>query len=118
MGYTNYWHQDMDFTDKQWKDVQEEVKYMQEISDGNIHVLANSDKEIAFNGYKNCETFILTKNKPTVQEYKDQDLTFNCCKTRELPYDIYVWHLLVFCAGMVNDVNKFSISRDIYTTKE
>ena len=29
MGYTNYWHQDMNFTDKQWKDVQEEVKYMQ-----------------------------------------------------------------------------------------
>ena len=112
MGYTNYWHQDMDFTDKQWKDVQEEVKYMQEIGGNTISVLQYDNKEIAINGNPTCETFILTKNKPTVQEYKDQDLTFNFCKTRELPYDIYVWHMLVFCAGMVNDVNKFSISRD------
>jgi len=122
MGYTNYWHQDMNFTDKQWKDVQEEVRYMEGISNGaigTIDVLANNDKEIAINGVnQNCQTFVLVKNKPTVQKYKDQDLTFHCCKTRELPYDIYVWHLLVFCAGMVNNVNKFSISRDVYTTKE
>ena len=112
MGYTNYWHQDMNFTDKQWKDVQEEVKYMQEIGDSTISVIRNDNKEIAINGNPTCETFVLVKNKPTVQEYENQDLTFHCCKTREFPYDIYVWHLLVFCAGMVNDVNKFSISRD------
>ena len=41
MGYTNYWHQDIDFTDKQWKALQEEVKYMEEISNDNIHVLEN-----------------------------------------------------------------------------
>ena len=50
MGYTNYWHQDMDFTDKEWRTLQEEVKYMQEISNGIIDVLQNDDKEIAFNG--------------------------------------------------------------------
>ena len=112
MGYTNYWHQDMDFTDKEWKTLQEEVKYMQEISNGTIHVLTNDENEIAFNGYKNCETFVLNKCKPKTPEYEGQDLTFNCCKTRELPYDIYVWHLLVFCAGMINNTNKFGISRD------
>ena len=112
MGYTNYWHQDMDFTDKEWKAVQQEVEYMQEIGDSTISVIQNDDKEIAINGQSNCETFVLTRYKPDTPEYEGQDLTFNCCKTRELPYDIYVWHLLVFCAGMINDVNKFSISRD------
>ena len=112
MGYTNYWHQNMNFTDQQWKALQEEVKYMEEISNDNIHVLENSNNEIAINGKPTCETFVLNKNKPTVQEYEKQDLTFNFCKTRELPYDIYVWHLLVFCAGMINDTDKFSISRD------
>ena len=113
MGYTNYWHQDMDFTDKQWKALQEEVKYMEEISNNTIDVLENDDNEIAINGVnQNCETFVLLKNKPTKKEYEQQDLTFNFCKTRELPYDIYVWHLLVFCAGMINNTDKFSISRD------
>jgi len=112
MGYTNYWHQDMDFTDKEWKSVQQEVEYMQEIGDSTISVIQNDDKEIAINGHSNCETFVLTRYKPDTPEYEGQDLTFNFCKTRELPYDIYVWHLLVFCAGMINDVNKFSISRD------
>lgn len=113
MGYTNYWHQNMDFNDTQWKILQEEVEYMQEISNGIIDVLTNDDaNEIAFNGNPTCETFILTRYKPDTPEYEGQDLTFNCCKTRELPYDIYVWHLLVFCVGMINDVNKFSISRD------
>ena len=43
MGYTNYWHQNIDFTEKQWKTVQEEVKYMEEISNGNIHLLTNDN---------------------------------------------------------------------------
>ena len=112
MGYTNYWHQDMDFTDKEWKAVQQEVEYMQEIGDSTIAVIRNDDNEIAINGNPTCETFVLTGYKPDTLEYEGQDLTFNCCKTRELPYDIYVWHLLIFCVGMINDVNKFSISRD------
>ena len=112
MGYTNYWHQNMDFTDKQWKALNEEVKYMEEISNDNIHILENNNNEIAINGNPTCETFVLNKNKPIVKEYEQQDLTFNFCKTRELPYDIYVWHLLVFCAGMINNTDKFSISRD------
>jgi len=113
MGYTNYWHQNIDFNDTQWKTLQEEVEYMQEISNGIIDVLTNDDaNEIAFNGKQNCETFVLNRYKPTVKEYEQQDLTFNFCKTRELPYDIYVWHLLVFCAGMINNTDKFSISRD------
>jgi hypothetical protein len=103
----------MDFNDKQWKTLQEEVNYMQEISNGTIDVLTNDNNEIAINGVnQNCETFVLNKCKPKTPEYEGQDLTFNCCKTRELPYDIYVWHLLVFCAGMINNTDLFSISRD------
>jgi len=112
MGYTNYWHQDMDFTDKEWKAVQQEVEYMQEIGDSIISVIRNDDNEIAINGNPTCETFVLTRYKPDTPEYEGQDLTFNCCKTRELPYDIYVWHLLVFCAGIINNTDKFSVSRD------
>jgi len=111
MGYTNYWHQDIDFTNKEWKEIQSEVQYIKEMGENVIDV-HSEDKEIIINGRPGCETFVLNKNKPIVKEYEQQDLTFNCCKTRELPYDIYVWHLLVFCAGMINDVNKFSISRD------
>ena len=50
MGYTNYWHQDMNFTNKEWKNVQEEVRYMEGISNGTIDVVANNNKEIAING--------------------------------------------------------------------
>ena len=112
MGYTNYWDQDMDFSEKQWKTVQEEVKYMQEIGSDTIVVSQNNDNEIVINGRPTCETFVLNRYKPKTPDYEGQDLTFNFCKTRELPYDIYVWHLLVFCAGMINNTDKFSISRD------
>ena len=112
MGYTNYWHQDMDFTDKEWRTLQEEVKYMQEIGSDTIVVSQNDDNEIVINGRPTCETFVLNRYKPKTPDYEGQDLTFNCCKTRELPYDIYVWHLLVFCAGMINNTDKFGISRD------
>jgi hypothetical protein len=111
MGYTNYWHQDIDFTNKEWKEIQSEVQYIKEMGENVIDV-HSEDKEIIINGRPGCETFVLNKNKPTVKEYEQQDLIFNCCKTRELPYDIYVWHILVFCAGMINNTDKFSISRD------
>ncbi|BAQ87638.1 hypothetical protein [uncultured Mediterranean phage uvMED] len=112
MGYTNYWHQHINFTNDQWKQIQSEAQYVKEIGENNIDV-HSEDEEIIINGRgQSCETFVLYKNKATVKEYEQQDLAFNFCKTRELPYDIYVWHLLVFCAGMINDTEKFSISRD------
>ena len=45
---------------------------------------------VADDGY---ETFYLTK--------KATDFSF--CKTREMPYDIYVWHLLTFCQMIKKD---------------
>ena len=84
---------------------------MKEIGSGVIDVDIETD-EIIINGKTNCETFVLNRTVPIVKNYEGQDLTFNFCKTRRLPYDIYVWHLLVFCAGMINDTDVFSISRD------
>ena len=101
MGYTNYWECETDFTDEEWNAVCEEAQYMKEISNGynlenmfrtldSVDILKGKViNEICFNGVgdNGCETFYLT-NKAT---------SFSFCKTREMPYDIYVWHLLTFC---------------------
>lgn len=102
MGYTNYWECETDFTDEEWKAVCEEAQYIKE-SDGDYHQILDSVEilkgkvinEICFNGYGDggCETFYLN-NKAT---------DFSFCKTNELPYDIYVWHLLTFCQMIKKD---------------
>ena len=102
MGYTNYWECYTDFTDEEWKAVCEEAQYMKEIDSSyqenmfrtldDVDILEN---EICFNGVgdNGCETFYLN-NKAT---------SFSFCKTREMPYDIYVWHLLTFCQMIKKD---------------
>jgi len=108
MGYTNYWECETDFTDDEWKAVCEEAQYIKEIDSGTldivdivVHFQVNDivkgtfKNEICFNGYGDtgCETFYLN-NKAT---------DFSFCKTNELPYDIYVWHLLTFCQMIKKD---------------
>ena len=107
MGYTNYWECETDFTDEEWNAVCEEAQYMKEISGGynrenmfrtldSVDILKGKViNEICFNGVgdNGCETFYLTK--------KATDFSF--CKTREMPYDIYVWHLLTFCQMIKKD---------------
>jgi len=107
MGYTNYWECETDFTDEEWNAVCEEAQYMKEISGGynrenmfrtldSVDILKGKViNEICFNGVgdNGCETFYLT-NKAT---------SFSFCKTREMPYDIYVWHLLTFCQMIKKD---------------
>jgi len=106
MGYTNYWECETDFTDDEWKAVCEEAQYMKEIDsayqENMFRTLDSVDilkgkviNEICFNGYgdSGCETFYLTK--------KATDFSF--CKTRDMPYDIYVWHLLTFCQMIKKD---------------
>jgi len=112
MGYTNYWHQKINFTDDQWKQIKHEADYIDGIADTNLVDVEITDDHIIFNGNPGCETFVLEKNLQKEPEYEGQDLTFYFCKTRAMTYDIYVWHMLVFVAGMINDTNKFSISRD------
>lgn len=109
MGYTNYWQQQEDFTDKQWDQVKEEAKYVTEHLPSGIEYQI-TDKHILIDG--GCETFVLEKHIRENKKYPAEDLNFFYCKTREMPYDFHVWHMLVFCAGMINNTDKFSISRD------
>tara|TARA_R100000655_G_C2974830_1_gene190956 strand:+ start:105 stop:434 length:330 start_codon:yes stop_codon:yes gene_type:complete len=97
MGYSNYWKQEKSFDDSEWKQIKDEYELMK-LELGEIQDQTESDDEIAFNGIgeEQCETFILSKNVRTVADFEGQDLSFNFCKTRELPYDLAVWHLLTF----------------------
>jgi hypothetical protein len=106
MGYTNYWECETDFTDEEWKAVCEEAQYIKDIDqsyqenmfrtlDGVDIIHTDFTDEISFNGDGNnsCETFYLNKKATG----------FSFCKTREMPYDIYVWHLLTFCQMIKKD---------------
>ena len=114
MGYTNYYNQETDFTDKEWSQIKDEFAYIIEQAGETIVVQYNTDDYIQINGNPGCESFYVSKNARKEKEYDDQDVSFHFCKTRELPYDIYVWHMLVFIKGMKASQGKedFSISRD------
>jgi len=114
MGYTNYWHQYRDFTDQEWIQIQNEMMYIKDIQYKTLNKITITDEHISFNGIRpfSCETFFLNKTTCKDKLYEDQDLSFHFCKTREYPYDIFVWHMLVFCAGMINNIKEFNISRD------
>ena len=99
MGYTNYWEQEKSFSDDEWREIKKEYAYMQQVCGEMIEDQTESHDEIAFNGKgreNQCETFILSKHAKTVASYEGENLAFNFCKTRELPYDFAVWHLLTF----------------------
>ena len=113
MGYTNYWHQHINFNDKQWEQIKNEAQYIDGIAGRNLGKIEITNKHILMEGNPGCETFLLEKNIPTEPEYDGQDISFYFCKTRAMTYDIYVWHMLIFVAGMINNVHKFSISRDL-----
>ena len=112
MGYTNYWEQPTDFTTDEWCAVMNEAEYLKNIGN-NFNVGIYKD-EIIINGStadNTCETFVLPKKALTEADrrYKEQKLNFHFCKTRELPYDLAVWHLLTFCQMIKKD---FECSRD------
>jgi|TARA_R100001244_G_scaffold99386_1_gene74270 hypothetical protein len=111
MGYTNYWYQNKPFTDQEWKKVKDEFEYIKEMSSDVIDETRKVD-EIVFNGKGDLshETFVLTKNPRTKEQYKGEDLSFNFCKTAEKPYDLAVWHLLFFAKNKTKALSE--ISRD------
>jgi len=112
MGYTNYWTQPTDFTKDEWSAVMNEAKYIKSsLSQCNVGVFKD---EIVINGTtadKTCETLVLPKKALTEADrrYEQQKLDFHFCKTRELPYDLAVWHLLTFCQMIKKN---FKCSRD------
>jgi len=108
MGYTNYWKQPTDFTVDEWCAVKNEAEYLKNI--GNTFNVGIYKDEIIINGNnEGCESFDLNRLAKTKPDYAGQDITFNYCKTRELPYDLAVWHLLTFCQMIKKD---FECSRD------
>ena len=111
MGYTNYWHQHKDFTNIEWNQIQNEYNYIKEAMTGIVVDESKTPDEIVFNGKGELdhETFVLDKNKKVYKDYKEQDLSFNFCKTAMKPYDLAVWHLLCFIQRICPD---FAISRD------
>ena len=50
------------------------------------------------------------KNVRTRKMYKEEDLSFNFCKTAEKPYDVAVWHMLFFAKNKTKALSE--ISRD------
>lgn len=121
MGYTNYWYQKKAFTDAEWSEIKGYLLYRHnsftlDNLDKEIKISAFEDDVIQFNGKNDrlsCETFTLHKN---IQEprYEDENVEFNFCKTRQLPYDEVVWKLLKFIKFVVLDPKdkSFSISND------
>ena len=92
MGYTNYWTRKRAFTNDEWKKVKDEYEWLKEMGEGIIVDQSENKDEIMFNGMAikglDHETFCIDK--------KNNDPSFNFCKTARKPYDLVVWHLLYF----------------------
>ena len=121
MGYTNYCYQTRAFTDKEWYEIKTYLLFRHnsfelDDLDKEIKISILDDNIIQFNGKNDrlsCEDFTLYKN---IREpfYKDDNVEFNFCKTRQLPYDEMVWKLLRFIKFVVLSPrdDTFKISND------
>lgn len=108
MGYTNYWKQPTDFTVDEWCAVKNEAEYLKSVGN-NFNVGIYKDEIIINGNNEGCESFDLKRLARTKAVFKNQDLSLHYCKTKELPYDLAVWHLLTFCQMIKKD---FECSRD------
>jgi len=121
MGYTHYWDQAKDFTDRQWKDIQRNAERLLLTeqaqttvdADPNGDALVINDEVVRFNGknYDNLshETFLLEKKKGDVPEWysekeKKKGTVFNFCKTAQKPYDKYVTAMLILADNLAPGV--------------
>ena len=121
MGYTHYWRQSRDFTETEWKQIQDFSKKLLK-SDDAKKILTSDKKDcdylrindhcVVFNGKKELahETFALERYVPTDDKYHVKDINgyFNFCKTAEKPYDLYVVAMLVFANNLAPDAIKLS----------
>ena len=102
MGYTNYWYQTKPFSDPQWKAIKAEYLYLKEqnkVTKLFVDESDDIDRDILLNGVSEYETFHLSKSGES-GIFKDNNVFFNFCKTAERPYDLIVWHLLVFAKAV------------------
>jgi len=123
MGYTHYWRQSRDFTEKEWKQIQDFSKKLLKSKDAKEIITSDkkdcdylriNDHCVVFNGKKELshETFALERYVPTDDKYHDvnKDGHFNFCKTAEKPYDLYVVAMLVFADHI--SLNALKLSSD------
>lgn len=125
MGYTHYWYQTRDFTDKEWGTIRVRAE---SVIDEHRDILCYEedqpnrepkvDKEhVRFNGkgWDGHETFLLTKKRgprqPFLVEGSDEG-TFNFCKTAYKPYDAAVVELLLEVREVAPDAITLSSDGD------
>ena len=112
MGYTNYWNQWEDFTDKEWSSIKNFLSFM--IDEPNnypiISITADDSDTIQFNG-DNRDTRVMHEDFVLHKCASPQE-RFHFCKTNRKPYDIVVWSLLMYCKTRITDKTKFLIRND------
>ena len=110
MGYTNYWRQKIDIPQIKWERIKEEYEEYVKPVTGDLIKDESAPDDITFHG--SCETFLFTQKATTEAErsYKEQDISFNFCKTRGAQYDLAVWYLLTFINKLCPEIE---ISRDM-----
>ena len=104
MGYTNFWKQPTEFTQKEWAQVVKEAEYIKTWTLNNktktkdyIQVVIEEDLIIIEGVHPNvCENFVLYRNVVN----KDR-LLF--CKTYMRLYDLAVRYLLNVCSTVKKD---------------
>mgnify|MGYP003142793356 CR=1 FL=1 len=106
MGYTNYYYQHRDFTDTEWDIVKREKDYIKDLG-FDIEILED-DKVLFLQG--ECETLVIRKHRRSKKRYEDDNLSFDCCKTRMAKYDLAVWYILCSCNALLG--KDFQIERD------
>jgi hypothetical protein len=97
MGYTHYWEQYRSFDDREWSEITKYAKRICMSKEGKAILgieqkqsdrLLIDDLEIIFNGKskfdQDCETFLLSKNKPNsqigIRMQLQKDIHFNFVK--------------------------------------
>jgi len=111
VGYTHYYYQSKNLTQKQWEKVCLETFQILDYCKAKKIKLAFecdipkppevSDEMIRFNGVNDegHETFIFFKKKPEEQIHSDKSRYFYFCKTARKPYDLAVCLVLLSLAN-------------------
>mgnify|MGYP003142301774 CR=1 FL=1 len=115
MGYSHYWRRPAILPLTEWLKWAEELKPLMEEEGKVLADVFIGEDEVYFNGAQPCETFYISRSfLPSYQEQEpDEDgKWFDCCKTRELPYDSYVVKALVLAEKYFGDLITVSSDGD------
>ena len=122
MGYSNYWYQYEDFTDKEWHKIEVFFHGLNNVYggvfiEGDDHLIqdeTNCGDHIQFNGKKgqDYETFTLKKIANKNIDYDGHNVAFNFCKTNRNPYDAIVWAVLSYARYVKEDRKDFVCRND------